>query len=386
MDAVLTDNKTELTGNKGEWSEIYALFKLLGDKKMYVGDADLNRIESLVYPIIKILRTELSGDYEYVINGNLVIVNSDGQKIIELSAEEFLTQASRLLERIKNASGSAFAIPETEAFMYRIRCQSIKANSSSKTDIKIVIHDYITGAQPELGFSIKSSLGRPSTLLNTSGATNIVYSLSNQPVSDSDCERINQISSKAKVKDRVSELKRLGHKLEYKGLSNSTFQQNLCLIDSCLPEIVAEMVKLYYSQDLNAVADIVSLLEKNNPLKFDSSLGHKFYEYKIKRMLVDIALGMKPNTVWTGQYDATGGYLVVKEDGDVLCYHFYKKNEFENYLFANTVFDTPSMGRHKFGQIEYLGGAQVFNLNFQIRFGKSKSKSTASQSKQVAQE
>ena len=44
-----------ITGNKGEWSEIYTLLKLLGDKKLFSGDKDLNKIESLFYPIIKIL-------------------------------------------------------------------------------------------------------------------------------------------------------------------------------------------------------------------------------------------------------------------------------------------------------------------------------------------
>lgn len=30
-----------LTGNKGEWGEIYTLFKLLGDKQVYAGDGNL---------------------------------------------------------------------------------------------------------------------------------------------------------------------------------------------------------------------------------------------------------------------------------------------------------------------------------------------------------
>ncbi len=33
-----------ITGNKGEWSEIYTLLKVLGDKNLYLGDEDLNRI------------------------------------------------------------------------------------------------------------------------------------------------------------------------------------------------------------------------------------------------------------------------------------------------------------------------------------------------------
>lgn len=45
-----------LTGNKGEWSEIYTLFKLLGDGVVYAGDQNLNKIQDLFYPIIMILR------------------------------------------------------------------------------------------------------------------------------------------------------------------------------------------------------------------------------------------------------------------------------------------------------------------------------------------
>jgi len=49
-----------LKGNKGEWSEIYTLIKLLGDKEIYVGDENLNKIPNLLYPIVKILRDETS--------------------------------------------------------------------------------------------------------------------------------------------------------------------------------------------------------------------------------------------------------------------------------------------------------------------------------------
>ena len=60
-----------ITGNKGEWSEIYALFKLLGDQQLYLGNKQIERIQGLVYPIIKILRTESNGDFEYSIQDEL---------------------------------------------------------------------------------------------------------------------------------------------------------------------------------------------------------------------------------------------------------------------------------------------------------------------------
>ena len=52
-----------LTGNKGEWSEIYTLFRLLGEGKVHAGDENLNKLE-LYYPILNVIREE-SKKYEY---------------------------------------------------------------------------------------------------------------------------------------------------------------------------------------------------------------------------------------------------------------------------------------------------------------------------------
>ena len=47
-----------IKANKGEWSEVYALFKLLSEGKLHAGDKHLNKIPNLFYPIISILRQE----------------------------------------------------------------------------------------------------------------------------------------------------------------------------------------------------------------------------------------------------------------------------------------------------------------------------------------
>ena len=105
-------------------------------------------------------------------------------------------------------------------------------------------------------------------------------------------------------------------------------------------------------------------------MNYDLSLHHNFYEYKLKHLLTDIALGLMPAKVWTGKYDATGGYLIVKEDGNVLAYHLYNRNEFENYLFHNTKLETASTTRHNFGKIFQENDKQIMKLNLQIRFKK----------------
>ena len=41
------NNTTALSGNKGEWSEIYIFLKLLDDGKVYAADKDMNLIPTV---------------------------------------------------------------------------------------------------------------------------------------------------------------------------------------------------------------------------------------------------------------------------------------------------------------------------------------------------
>lgn len=355
-----------ITGNKGEWSEIYALFKLLGDKQLFAGDADLNKVEELFYPIIKIIRNESGVNFEYELKGDLVII-SGGKEKLRIPIKTFTEQSLNLLAKIKGSTGS-FSIPEVEGFMKCVHCQTLKAKSTSKTDIQIVIHDQRINQTMELGFSIKSQLGGEATLLNAGKTTNFIYQLTGFNGNSKDIITINEINSKSKIKDRLAAIKKLGGKFEFTTLEQDVFKNNLVLIDSLLPSILAETLKTFFTTNLNTTKDLTENINNINPLNYDNKFAHTFYEYKIKRFLTDVALGMTPSKVWTGVYDATGGFLVVKENGDVLCYHIYNRNQFEEYLYNNTKLDTGSSTRHEFGKIYQEESAFYFKLNLQIRF------------------
>ncbi|MBC5864597.1 HpaII family restriction endonuclease [Flavobacterium turcicum] len=355
-----------LSGNKGEWSEIYALFKLLSDKQLFAGDADLKKVEELFYPIIKIIRNETGGNFEYEINGDLVII-SGGKEQLRIPVKTFTEQSVKLLAIIKSSNG-AFSIPEIETFMNSINCGSLKAKSTSKSDIQIVIHDQRINQTAELGFSIKSQLGGQATLLNAGKTTNFIYQISDFELTDDQVNSINEIDTKSKIKDRIENIKQLGGNISYVSLEQDVFKNNLVLIDSLLPNILAEVVKTFYTSNLSSIKDLTENINKTNPLKYDIQFAHTFYEYKIKRFLTDVALGMTPSKVWNGIYDATGGYLIVKENGDVLCYHIYNRNQFEDYLFQNTKLETASSSRHEFGKLYNVNGKNYFKLNLQIRF------------------
>lgn len=359
-----------IAGNKGEWSELYVFLKLLGEGTLYAADASLNKIENIYYPIVKILRHRKSQNpIEYYHDARVRVVDGNDHSLLaELGADLFIEKAQFLLDEIKNSSGATFGVPKIEKFMNVIRCTSMKAKSEDKRDITIVVHDLNTGFQPELGFSIKSKLGSASTLFNAGKTSNFIYKISGAQLSAEQISAINAIYSKSKIRDRLHAIEAAGGNFEFVGVEGETFGLNLMLIDTALPKIVSHMILLYYSGQGTKVVDLISLVERHNPCAFDISQQHPFYRYKLKRMLTDMALGMTSAVVWDGIYDATGGYIVVKEDGDILCYHVYNRNEFQEYLLRNTKFDTPSSSRHDFGYIYEQNGDLFIKFGLQIRF------------------
>ena len=358
-----------LTGNRGEWSEVYALLKILSDKKLYAGNSKIQKLSNVVYPVVKVLRTEKMNDFSFSYGNTDVLVELSNNNRYLIPTSEFTANASFLLAQIKKAKkNGTFPVPRIESFINSFESYSLKAKSSVKSDITIKIHDSRTGIEPTLGFSIKSELGGDPTIFNASQATNIEYRITGPKLNDQNINRINAISTRSKIMDRVKEIQRLGCKLEYHEVDNSTFRNNLTLIDSELPKILGEAIVYYYSGITNSISDISTHLDNDNPINYDQSTGHNYYAYKLKRLLWEVALGMIPKTMWTGKYDATGGYLIVRESGDIICYHIYNKNEFEDYLFLNTRFETSSSTRNKFGSIYKSNGELYFKLNTQIRF------------------
>lgn len=355
-----------LTGNKGEWSEVYALFKLLGDGKVYAGDKNLNKLTTLFFPIIKVIKNELGKDHEYLLNGNIILVDNGNNKF-EISVTDFQKYAIKLLKKIKSESGT-FGDAEIEEFMASFASTKLKAKSSVKNDIRIVLHDLRINQAVNLGFSIKSELGGDSTLLNAGQTTNFVYKVEGYNFSQIEIDAINNINSKSKIKDRIVEIINKGATITFYDTNRILFKNNLILIDSLLPNILGELTYNFYSSNLNTIRELTEEMQNHNPLNYDLQFLHSFYEYKIKRFLTDVALGMMPSQVWLGNYDASGGHLIVKKNGDVLCYHIYDRNQFEDYLFQNTRLETASSTRHQFGIIYKEGNGYFFKLNLQVRF------------------
>lgn len=358
-----------ISANKGEWSELYVLFKILAEKKIYAGDGELNKLD-VFYPVLKVLRDELERHLEYTIDKDIVIVTETGNEVSRVDTASFLEQSKILFSSIQagNIGNGAFEIPAIDAFLNKIHCRKIKAKSQDKADINIVIHDYHTGMTPNLGFSIKSEAGASPTLLNASGATKFIFEIDSPSFTDGMMDEVNAVSGNRKIQDRIDLITQKGVDLKFSKIESSVFENNLRMIDSCMPKLISWMLTdCYKNGDMN-IRRAVERISEANPLKYDFSDGHDFYGYKVKTLMVCIALGMLPATPWNGRYDATGGYIVVKNDGDVVCFHIYDRNLLEDYLLNNTKFDTPSATRHKIGEVYKEDGKYYFKLGLQIRF------------------
>ena len=116
--------------------------------------------------------------------------------------------------------------------------------------------------------------------------------------------------------------------------------------------IIGNMLKNFYRGKANRVPELTDLCAADNICNADERQINVFYKYKIMELMTDIALGMMPASQWTGNY------------------HIYNRNEFREYLYNNTKFDTPSKSKHHFGVIEEADGKQILKLNLQIRFVK----------------
>jgi len=129
--------------------------------------------------------------------------------------------------------------------MEKLLCTQIKAASSKKSDLDAVIYDRVTNKEELLGFSIKSMIGSASTLLNAGKTTNFIFQIDALP--SKSINRINKISGRSKIQDRLSAIFSNGSKMTFKKVNNPKFEANLKKIDTIFPSFVAQMVLDFFS-------------------------------------------------------------------------------------------------------------------------------------------
>lgn len=352
--------------NKGDWSEFYAFLKILADRKICAADEKLEKITDVFYPIRKVLRVEGNENLSYDISDeqSIRIIFSD-RKTVSIDSSTIKSSVKTIFNKINSSPKGGLGIfDEAKAIMEELRCCTIKADRTNKADIKVIIHDSITLRDSEVGFSIKSNIGANPTLLNASQATNFTYEVIGEGVMASDPE-----VKLEKVREDIEKVRKSGGEIKFDKVKNLTFEKNLRKIDSLMPIILSEFVISFFEKKASSVKDLCQIVAKSDVIKnLELGFDYEDIKFKLKQLLLNVALGMVPTSLWDGFLKADGGYIVVKEDGELVCYHIYNIAEFSEYLFNNTKLETASTTRHKFGKIYSDGGKSYINFNLQIRF------------------
>jgi len=357
-----------IKGNKGEWSEFYTFVKLLVDKKLVGANEDLEKIESIVFPILKIVREDSTGKSEYELKkGDSVEILPPNGQMLAVDCSDLKNKVVEILDVIKE-SGKTFSVPVAEELIKRLKVHSLNAGNARKEDLVLKIHDHTINRDHEVGFSIKSRLGSPATLLNASSATNFTYKI--EGLNRSEIKKINKIDTKAKIRDRLTAITEAGGAFKFHSVDSPVFEKNLRKIDTVMPEIIAEVLLAYFSDKGSDFPTLLVYLESSGTKILNFDLSSDDMAYKIKSLLNNSALGMVPASAWDGNLRAHGGVIVVREDGEVVCYHLYNAEAFRDYLFNHTRMESPSATRHGYGSIYEEDGNLFIKLNLQIRFTK----------------
>lgn len=352
--------------NRGEWSEIYAILSMLLCPNLSIGNSHLEEITNKLYTLKKIILYPLTDlmEYELKNNGDVnVYLNNEFNSVIKQT--ELFENKKKIYDAIKNApiGNGAFEIDDINHFLFKINNNSyIKSKSTNKEDIEAIIYDARFGTNKSLKYSIKSSLGNPATILNSSQKTNFLYEITG--LDEKYIDEINSIKTRTKLIDRLKKIINYGGKIKFVKVCSETFDYNLKMIDSNMPNYLGNaLLESYFGEK-----DLVTCFLKGN--KFDDV---NFALKKLADFLEGISFGFVPGKKWDGMNLVNGGLVIIKSDGSIAVLDLvYFKSEVRKYILNESKFDSPSVLRYGMLNLHKIpfDDKIYFTLNLQLRYKK----------------
>ena len=347
-------------------------------RRILTDSRNITKVGDIFYPFYVVLYDKKYIYHEDLQSIGVIISSLDGEVFLCVPANIFLEEVAAL---IKISSNSDDIVSTTSAVIENLFCNSVRDTSKFKSFVKIFWLDHSD-----------NHIGSTATLLNASGDnTNFIYKVEFPEGVNVDCDRFNAETYDglpSKISARLAKNEELGGTISFNRIQSDCLTQNLRTIDGELPIILANALLLKYTKSISSWAQIIEELNAQNPLGYRIADNSPVYEVKIARFLQDAAMGMTPETPWSGFYDADGGQIVVKKDGDIVCYHIYELNRFRQYLLNATRIEQPSTGEDEnnpghirldsktgkpkkpylFGWLYQENGNYFLKINLQVRF------------------
>ncbi len=368
--------------NKGEWAEFYVMMKLLGEGRLYTANKLLQKNYQSYLDVLKIIRQECETQVlEYIIdeNSSTVIVKPQDNNtvLVTMPVDDFNNYAKMLFDGIKDVKGSSVPAPDPVCDFAKViyvskpkapAVKALKKQFGGKNDIFIEVRDGQTAIVSIMGFSIKSKFGQNPTLFNAGSSSQFLYKLTG--CDDVMMNEFNAITENggrgwSKCKTYLADH---GITMEFARTQNPIYNDNLFLVRESMAKIMAWCVKdrLIDSPGHFEVMETVERMIAANPLGVPGA--RVYYEKAIKDFLMAGFTGMTAGKEWDGKEQVNGGYIVVMDDGDVICYHSNDRESFRDYLYKNTHFEYVSADKYVWSRIIKIDGEYYLPLNLSVRF------------------
>lgn len=329
-----------------------------------------------------------------------------GDHLIRISREDCKKYASGLCDAIRSSHSSKGTIDIDRSYSDYLRSigrNVLKASSKDTPDIWLDMPDARNTSNKPLGFSIKSRLScHLPTIFNSSGASNIIYEITGDVTEEKISELMLMVKTHGSLNEddekkefiypdyplRIKHFKDMGLELRFHNArtvknevdgsiyitDETPFEKNLRMIDYCMPQILADMTAEAYFNGIMNMKDLVLVLNWKDRFGAEPSANYPFYKKKVQDMLVAMTTSMTAGKVWDGTEGTNGGLIIVKEDGDIVCYHIFDRNDFREFLLNNMKFEYPDNSRYYSTGIVKVDDKYYMSLNVQIRMGQKKKK------------
>jgi hypothetical protein len=342
--------------NKGEWAELYVLCRILCEKKISVGKYSSTE-SSRELEVLNISRTDSSLD-EFTIDGDDLIIESSKNRV---QVAKLCAMAEMFLPEI--IMGDWVFMSDTGNNLLEVLEIDHLKTGSEKSDLFLSIRDPLTGTSGRQGYTVKSFLGSPPTLLNAGSPTNFTFSII-PAVPQLETLNLNLLP----IRKMCNQLQSKGFALHFVGM-HQEFANNLSLVDSRMAEVISHCLVSYYSMECGTdarLSSIVDAIASRNPMSVNNPTV--FYRHKLKDFLEAAAYGLTPSRPWTGTRTAPGGLILVEKSGEIVCMPSGSSDDHREFLLQSTKFETPSRSRHGFGKLFDEEGRSILKLNLQIRY------------------
>lgn len=366
-----------LTGNKQEWSKIYALFRIMEKRGMMQGNRTLEAKDNSFLSLRRIIRIVPNGKITLTPGSNewkIVRITTDEEGMNPVTEENYipnsrLEECAEQLYSLLKGKAESFECEQAETLLEEFGIYDFYAASEEGDDFQAVFYDSQNDYEIFHKIRVRSLIDNL-YLVAANRASNFKYDITQVKFSNPETNKINGIGDNETGSIlRLDEIFRLGGRLKYTSTEGKFFLNALQLIDMQLPKLLSEMVRLFYTTDKLTVKELTEELNAINLFKVKEEVITKsrIYEYKIRQFLYAAACGLKPTKTWRGNGNNHLQLFITKK-GELLGYDPNQKEEFEKFLLANTRLSLPNEDKNKFGVIEKENGQWLIKLNLEIRF------------------